>query len=64
MIIPEHIHNEAEIRSRLLQEYGIEIGSGLGVLKGRIWRIGTMGASATLRNVQLTVAALKKIISQ
>ncbi len=64
VIIPEHIHNEAEIRSRLLQEYGIEIGSGLGVLKGRIWRIGTMGASATLRNVQLTVAALKKIISQ
>ena len=48
--IPDGI-NDAQVRGRLLQDYGIEIGGGLGKLKGQIWRIGLMGYNATRRNV-------------
>ena len=55
---PEGI-DEAAIRSRLLNEYDLEIGGGLGVFAGKAWRIGLMGHSATKRNVQLVLAALE-----
>jgi alanine-glyoxylate transaminase/serine-glyoxylate transaminase/serine-pyruvate transaminase len=48
--IPEGVH-EADLRRRLLMEYDIEIGAGLGVLAGKIWRIGLMGHSATDANI-------------
>jgi len=54
--------DDAAARKRLLIEYGIEIGGGLGALKGKVWRIGTMGESATKRNVALLLAALQQII--
>lgn len=57
--IPDHVSDEVAVRKRLLTEYGIEIGAGFGALKGKIWRIGTMGASATPRNVTLLLAALR-----
>jgi alanine-glyoxylate transaminase/serine-glyoxylate transaminase/serine-pyruvate transaminase len=60
--IPEGIDDLA-VRKRLLIEYGIEIGGGLGALKGKVWRIGTMGESATLRNVTLLLGALKQVLS-
>jgi alanine-glyoxylate transaminase/serine-glyoxylate transaminase/serine-pyruvate transaminase len=60
--LPPGVEDEAVIRRRLLTEYGIEIGGGLGALKGKIWRIGTMGASATARNVTLLLAALREIL--
>ncbi len=50
---PTDVSDEVAVRKRLLMEYGLEIGGGLGELKGKIWRIGTMGASATPRNVTL-----------
>ncbi|MDP2872833.1 MAG: hypothetical protein Q8P31_09885 [Bacillota bacterium] len=50
--------DDAAIRSRLLSSYGIEIGGGLGPLKGRVWRIGLMGHGATRRNVLLVLTAL------
>jgi len=56
--VPEGI-DEAAIRSRLLTEYDIEIGGGLGVFAGKAWRIGLMGHSATKRNVQTLLAALE-----
>jgi len=59
--IPEGA-DDAAIRKRLLAEYGIEIGGGLGPLRGKIWRIGTMGESATKRNVTLLLAALKRVM--
>lgn len=59
--IPEQVTDEAAVRMRLLSEYGLEIGGGLGALKGKVWRIGTMGASATPRNVVLLLAALKTL---
>lgn len=50
--------NDAAVRGRLLQEYNIEIGGGLGPLRGKIFRIGLMGAGSTPRNVLTFLAAL------
>jgi len=46
VVPPSHV-NEATLRDRLLQKYGIEIGAGLGKLAGKILRIGTMGPLST-----------------
>ncbi len=51
--------DEAAVRRYLLEQYGIEIGGGLGPLKARIWRIGLMGAGSSRRNVELCLAALR-----
>ena len=59
--IPEGVE-DAAVRKRLLAEYGIEIGAGLGVFKGKAWRIGLMGHSSTKRNVKLLLAALAEIL--
>jgi len=53
---------EAQVRSRLLFDYGIEIGGGLGELAGQGWRIGLMGHTARRRNVALLLAALDDIL--
>jgi alanine-glyoxylate transaminase/serine-glyoxylate transaminase/serine-pyruvate transaminase len=50
--------DDLTIRKRLLNEYGIEIGGGLGAFKGRAWRIGLMGHGATKRNVDAVLTAL------
>jgi alanine-glyoxylate transaminase/serine-glyoxylate transaminase/serine-pyruvate transaminase len=55
--------SEADVRSTLLREYGIEIGGGLGELAGRGWRIGLMGHTARMRNVHLFLAALDDVLS-
>lgn len=60
--IPDGI-DDAKVRSRLLNEYGIEIGAGLGPFKGTAWRIGLMGHSSCQRNVMLVLAALETILS-
>lgn len=54
--------DDAEVRSRLLNEYGIEIGAGLGPMAGKAWRIGIMGHSCSQRNVDLVLAALKNVL--
>ncbi len=54
--------DDATVRRRLLEEYGIEIGAGLGVMAGKAWRIGLMGHGATVRNVDLVLAALREIL--
>jgi alanine-glyoxylate transaminase / serine-glyoxylate transaminase / serine-pyruvate transaminase len=59
--IPEGV-DDLRVRQRLLAEFGIEIGGGLGPLKGRIWRIGLMGAGATQSNVVLCLAALGRVL--
>jgi alanine-glyoxylate transaminase/serine-glyoxylate transaminase/serine-pyruvate transaminase len=55
--------NDAAVRTRLLTDYGIEIGGGLGVMAGKAWRIGLMGHGATVRNVDLVLAALRTILA-
>jgi alanine-glyoxylate transaminase/serine-glyoxylate transaminase/serine-pyruvate transaminase len=59
--IPDGV-NDAEIRTRLLREYKIEIGGGLGPLAGKIWRIGLMGHTARPQNVEKLIQALKEIL--
>jgi alanine-glyoxylate transaminase/serine-glyoxylate transaminase/serine-pyruvate transaminase len=55
--------DEAKVRRRLLDEYGIEVGAGLGPFKGKAIRIGLMGASCTKRNVTLVLSALEAILA-
>jgi len=59
--IPDGV-NDVAVRKRLLNEYNIEIGGGLGELKGKIWRIGLMGHSSTPNNVITLLGALKAIL--
>jgi alanine-glyoxylate transaminase/serine-glyoxylate transaminase/serine-pyruvate transaminase len=54
--------DDATVRRRLLKEYGIEIGAGLGPMAGKAWRIGLMGHGATVRNVDLVLAALREVL--
>lgn len=54
--------DDAGVRRRLLAEYGIEIGAGLGVMAGKAWRIGLMGHGSTVRNVDLVLTALREIL--
>jgi len=54
--------DEADVRRRLLADYGIEIGGGLGPVAGTVWRIGTMGHTARQRNVTTLLAALDDIL--
>ncbi len=56
--------DDAGTRRRLLEEYGIEIGAGLGVMAGKAWRIGLMGHGATVRNVDLVLAALASVLGR
>jgi alanine-glyoxylate transaminase/serine-glyoxylate transaminase/serine-pyruvate transaminase len=51
--------DEARVRGRLLNQYGIEIGGGLGPMKGRIWRIGLMGESSRRTSVFAVLAAME-----
>ena len=59
--VPEGI-DEAAVRRRLLEEFSIEIGAGLGPLAGRIWRVGLMGAGSSISNVLLFLGALERIL--
>jgi alanine-glyoxylate transaminase / serine-glyoxylate transaminase / serine-pyruvate transaminase len=62
--IPEAIQpKEAEVRKRLLNEFNLEIGAGLGPLAGKIWRFGTMGYSCRPENVMLCLSALGSVMS-
>jgi alanine-glyoxylate transaminase/serine-glyoxylate transaminase/serine-pyruvate transaminase len=54
--------DEASVRKRLFADYNIEIGAGLGPLKGKIWRIGLMGETSKKENVELVLDALKTIL--
>lgn len=61
--VPDGI-DEARVRARMLERFGVEIGSGLGPLKGKVWRIGLMGASATPRHVRLCLTALGDALAE
>ena len=56
--VPQGI-DEAAVRSRLLQDEGIEIGAGLGPLAGKVWRIGLMGHSCRSENVERLIGCLR-----
>jgi alanine-glyoxylate transaminase/serine-glyoxylate transaminase/serine-pyruvate transaminase len=56
--VPDGV-DEARVRGRLLQDHGIEIGGGLGPMKGKVWRIGLMGESSRRAAVLAVLAALE-----
>jgi alanine-glyoxylate transaminase/serine-glyoxylate transaminase/serine-pyruvate transaminase len=60
--IPEGV-DEALVRSRLLNEYQLEIGAGLGAMAGKIWRIGLMGHACSQKNVLFCLGSLDAILS-
>jgi alanine-glyoxylate transaminase/serine-glyoxylate transaminase/serine-pyruvate transaminase len=60
--VPAGIDDPA-LRKRLLEDYSIEIGAGLGPLAGKIWRVGLMGASSTPRLIVLLLGALERALA-
>ncbi len=63
VLVPAGVDDVA-VRKRLLSEFGIEIGSGLGEFKGKAWRIGLMGHGCRATNVLLILAALEKCLKE
>jgi len=60
--IPDGV-DDAAIRSKLLADYNLEIGAGLGIMAGKVWRIGLMGYASSRRNVLLCLGALEDVLS-
>jgi alanine-glyoxylate transaminase/serine-glyoxylate transaminase/serine-pyruvate transaminase len=60
--VPDGV-DDARVRARLLEDASIEIGGGLGPLKGKIWRIGLMGSGSTRENVLLVLDALRRALN-
>ncbi|MDB1122856.1 pyridoxal-phosphate-dependent aminotransferase family protein [Vibrio algarum] len=61
--IPDGV-DDAAVRSVLLNDYNLEIGSGLGALAGKTWRIGLMGYAARNENVALCLKALDETLNK
>jgi alanine-glyoxylate transaminase/serine-glyoxylate transaminase/serine-pyruvate transaminase len=55
--------DEKEVRRRLLAEYNLEIGAGLGDFAGKIWRFGLMGYSSKIENVMLCLNSLETVFA-
>ena len=60
--VPEGV-DEAAVRTHMLERWDLEIGAGLGPLKGQVWRIGLMGSSATPWHVRVCLTALADALS-
>jgi len=61
VLVPDGI-DDARVRAELIHDFGVEIGAAFGPLEGRIWRIGTMGYSASRRNVLTCLVALEQTL--
>lgn len=61
VMIPDGI-DDATVRTRLLKEYNLEIGAGLGAFAGKAWRIGLMGSACTDANVRFCLESLETIM--
>jgi len=61
VLVPEGV-DEASVRRDLMDEYSIEVGAGLGELKGKILRIGLMGSGSKKKNIVLFLAALGNVL--
>jgi alanine-glyoxylate transaminase/serine-glyoxylate transaminase/serine-pyruvate transaminase len=61
--VPDGV-DEAALRKRLLDEFSIEIGAGLGPLAGKIWRVGLMGTSSSARLVVLLLGVLQTVLAK
>ncbi|MEK7328380.1 MAG: alanine--glyoxylate aminotransferase family protein, partial [Chloroflexota bacterium] len=61
--VPEGVDDVA-VRTRLRDDYNVEIAGGFGPLKGQIWRVGLMGFSSRRENVALLAEALREILGR
>ena len=61
VLVPDGVDDVA-LRGRLLNDYNVEIGGGLGQFRGKIWRVGLMGESSTAANVLLLLSALEALL--
>ena len=61
VMVPDVV-DDSEFRTRLREEYNIEIGGGLNQLQGKIWRVGTMGESSSISNVLLLLSSLEDLL--
>ena len=61
--VPEGV-DDAGLRGRLLNEFNIEIGGGLGPLKGSTWRIGMMGYASKRSNVLYLLSVLETLLTE
>ncbi len=61
--VPENV-DEAGVRKQFLTDFSVEIGAGLGPMKGKIWRIGLMGENSTQKNVSLVLDIYKKLLGR
>jgi alanine-glyoxylate transaminase/serine-glyoxylate transaminase/serine-pyruvate transaminase len=61
--IPEGI-DDAAVRRRLLADYSIEIGAGLGQFRGKVWRFGLMGESSRSEHIIAVLRALETILPE
>jgi len=55
--------DDAAVRGKLLQDYNLEIGAGLGALAGKVWRIGLMGSSCDMWHVEYCLKALDEVLT-
>lgn len=55
--------DDLAVRKRLLAEHDLEIGGGLGALKGQLWRVGLMGFGATEANAERCASALRDVLA-
>ena len=60
--IPED-KDDAATRSRLLADFNLEVGAGLGELAGKQWRIGLMGSSSNAVNINRCLSAFKAVLA-
>lgn len=61
VFIPDGV-DDAAVRTRLLNDFNLEIGAGLGALAGKVWRIGLMGHASNQRNIDLCLSSLRAVI--
>jgi len=61
--VPEGV-DEAQVRQRLLAQFSLEIGAGLGSLAGKIWRIGLMGYTSNPKNVLFCLSTLERVLTE
>jgi len=54
--------DDGQVRNRLLKEFNLEIGAGLGALAGKVWRIGLMGCGSSQKNVDYCLSSLKTVL--
>jgi alanine-glyoxylate transaminase/serine-glyoxylate transaminase/serine-pyruvate transaminase len=63
LTIPDGV-DDAVVRSTLLNDYQLEIGAGLGVMAGKVWRIGLMGYASNKSNILVCLGALDDVLGR